>query len=106
MLRRPPSARRGTHVAFGRSRHPHGPQPHDRARGRYRATATTVARALLRQIEGRGGIGSSPEPQEQGGPPMALRLTNAADYAVRSMLYIASLPEGRVVLRSEVAGTQ
>jgi len=37
---------------------------------------------------------------------MALRLTNAADYAVRSMLYIASLPEGRVVLRSEVAETQ
>jgi len=37
---------------------------------------------------------------------MALRLTNAADYAIRSMLYIASLPEGRVVLRSEVAETQ
>jgi Rrf2 family protein len=37
---------------------------------------------------------------------MALRLTNAADYAVRSMLYIASLPEDRVVLRSEVAETQ
>ncbi len=37
---------------------------------------------------------------------MALRLTNAADYAIRSMLYIASLPEDRVVLRSEVADAQ
>lgn len=37
---------------------------------------------------------------------MALRLTNAADYAVRSMLYIASLPEDRRVLRSEVAEAQ
>jgi Rrf2 family protein len=37
---------------------------------------------------------------------MALRLTNAADYAIRSMIYIASLPEDRVVLRSEVAEAQ
>jgi Rrf2 family protein len=37
---------------------------------------------------------------------MALKLTRAADYAIRSMLYIASLPEGRVVLRSEVAEAQ
>ena len=37
---------------------------------------------------------------------MALRLTNAADYAIRSMVYIASLPEGRVVLRGEVAESQ
>ena len=37
---------------------------------------------------------------------MALRLTSAADYAIRSMLYISSLPEGRVVLRSEVAEMQ
>lgn len=37
---------------------------------------------------------------------MALKLTRAADYAIRSMLYISSLPEDRVVLRSEVAETQ
>ena len=37
---------------------------------------------------------------------MALRLTNAAEYAIRSMLYIASLPDDRTVLRSEVAEAQ
>ncbi len=37
---------------------------------------------------------------------MALRLTSATDYAIRSMLYIASLPEDRVVLRTEVAEAQ
>lgn len=37
---------------------------------------------------------------------MALRITNASDYAIRSMLYIASLPEDRVVLRSEVSEAQ
>jgi Rrf2 family protein len=34
---------------------------------------------------------------------MALKLTQAGDYAIRSMLYIASFPEGRAVLRSEVS---
>ncbi len=34
---------------------------------------------------------------------MALKLTQAADYAIRAMLYVASFPEGRSVLRSEVA---
>lgn len=37
---------------------------------------------------------------------MALRLTQAADYAIRSMIYIGSMPEGRTVLRSEVAASQ
>ena len=37
---------------------------------------------------------------------MALKLTNAADYAIRCMLYIASFPEERVVLRAEVAEAQ
>ena len=37
---------------------------------------------------------------------MALRLTNAADYAIRSMLYIGSFPKDRVVIRSEVADAQ
>lgn len=34
---------------------------------------------------------------------MALRLTQAVDYAVRAMVYISSFPEGRWVLRSEIA---
>ncbi len=34
---------------------------------------------------------------------MALRLTQAVDYAIRAMLYIASFPEDRWVLRSEIA---
>lgn len=37
---------------------------------------------------------------------MALRLTNAGDYAIRSMIFIASLPEEAVVLRSEICETQ
>ena len=37
---------------------------------------------------------------------MAIRLTNTADYAIRSMLYIASLPDDCVVLRREVAEAQ
>ena len=37
---------------------------------------------------------------------MALRLTNAGDYAIRSMIFIASLPEDAVVLRSEICETQ
>lgn len=37
---------------------------------------------------------------------MAIRLTNTADYAIRSMIYIASLPVERVVLRREVAAAQ
>lgn len=34
---------------------------------------------------------------------MGLRLTNAADYAVRAMIHIACLPEGAVALRGDVA---
>jgi len=34
---------------------------------------------------------------------MGLRLTNAADYAVRAMIHIACLPEGTVALREDVA---
>lgn len=37
---------------------------------------------------------------------MALRLTNAGDYAIRSMIFIASLPEDAVVLRSEICESQ
>ena len=37
---------------------------------------------------------------------MAFRLTNAADYAIRSMIYIASLPEDQRVLGNEVAEAQ
>jgi Rrf2 family transcriptional regulator, iron-sulfur cluster assembly transcription factor len=34
---------------------------------------------------------------------MGLRLTHAADYAVRAMIHIACLPEGAVALRGDVA---
>jgi len=34
---------------------------------------------------------------------VALRLTQAVDYAVRAMVYISSFPEGRWVLRAEIA---
>jgi len=34
---------------------------------------------------------------------MGLRLTNAADYAVRAMIHIACLPESAVALRGDVA---
>ena len=34
---------------------------------------------------------------------MGLRLTNAADYAIRAMLHMACLPEDGVALRSEIA---
>ncbi len=37
---------------------------------------------------------------------MGLSLTTATDYAMRAMIHIASVPEGAVVLRSEVAETQ
>jgi Rrf2 family transcriptional regulator, iron-sulfur cluster assembly transcription factor len=37
---------------------------------------------------------------------MGLRLTNAGDYAIRGMIHIASLPEGAVALRSEIARAQ
>jgi len=37
---------------------------------------------------------------------MGLRLTNAADYAIRGMIHIASLPEGAVALRSDIARAQ
>ena len=36
---------------------------------------------------------------------MGLRLTNAADYAVRAMIHIACLPEGAVAFRADVART-
>ncbi len=34
---------------------------------------------------------------------MALRLTHAADYAIRAMIHLACLPEGKVGLREDVA---
>jgi Rrf2 family protein len=34
---------------------------------------------------------------------MGLRLTRAADYAVRAMLHVGSLPEGVVALKDEIA---
>ena len=34
---------------------------------------------------------------------MGLRLTNAADYAIRAMLHMACLPEDGVALRSDIA---
>jgi len=37
---------------------------------------------------------------------MAHRQTNAGDYAIRSMIFISSLPEDAVVLRSEICETQ
>lgn len=37
---------------------------------------------------------------------MGLRLTSAADYAVRAMIHLACLPEGGVALRSEIADAQ
>lgn len=37
---------------------------------------------------------------------MGLRLTRAADYAVRAMLHVGSLPEGVVALKDEVAEAQ
>jgi Rrf2 family iron-sulfur cluster assembly transcriptional regulator len=37
---------------------------------------------------------------------MGLRLTRAADYAVRAMLHLGSLPEGGVALKDEIAHAQ
>jgi len=37
---------------------------------------------------------------------MGLRLTRAADYAVRAMMHIGSLPEGVVALKDEIALAQ
>ena len=37
---------------------------------------------------------------------MAIRLTSAADYAIRAMLHIASLPEGGPVQRQDIARVQ
>ena len=37
---------------------------------------------------------------------MGLRLTSAADYAIRAMIHLACLPEGGVALRSEIAEAQ
>src|SRR5215510_14151138 len=37
---------------------------------------------------------------------MGLRLTNAADYAIRAMLHMACLPEDGVALRSDIARIQ
>lgn len=34
---------------------------------------------------------------------MSLRVTNAADYAIRAMIHIACLPEGSVALRADIA---
>jgi Rrf2 family transcriptional regulator, iron-sulfur cluster assembly transcription factor len=37
---------------------------------------------------------------------MGLKLTSAADYAVRAMIHLACLPEGGVALRNEIADAQ
>jgi Rrf2 family protein len=37
---------------------------------------------------------------------MGLRLTRAADYAVRAMLHLGSLPEGGIALKDEIASAQ
>ena len=37
---------------------------------------------------------------------MGLRLTRAADYAVRAMMHVGSLPEGSVALKDEIARVQ
>jgi len=37
---------------------------------------------------------------------MGLKLTSAADYAVRAMIHLSCLPEGGVALRSEIANAQ
>lgn len=37
---------------------------------------------------------------------MALRITKADDYAIRAMIHLACLPEGRVALRQEIADAQ
>jgi Rrf2 family protein len=37
---------------------------------------------------------------------MGLNLTSAGDYAIRAMIHIACLPEGSVVLRSQIADAQ
>jgi Rrf2 family protein len=37
---------------------------------------------------------------------MGLKLTSAADYAIRAMIHLACLPEGGVALRSEIANAQ
>ena len=37
---------------------------------------------------------------------MGLKLTSAADYAIRAMIHLACLPEGGVALRSDIAEAQ
>jgi hypothetical protein len=37
---------------------------------------------------------------------MGLRVTTAADYAIRAMIHLACLPEGGLALRSEIAEAQ
>jgi len=37
---------------------------------------------------------------------MGLRLTSAADYAVRAMIHLSCLPDGGIALRSEIAEAQ
>lgn len=37
---------------------------------------------------------------------MGLRLTRAADYAVRAMMHVGSLPEGRIALKDDIAQAQ
>jgi len=37
---------------------------------------------------------------------MGLKLTSAADYAIRAMIHLACLPDGGVALRSEIADAQ
>jgi len=37
---------------------------------------------------------------------VGLRLTSAADYAIRAMIYLSCLPDGGIALRSEIAESQ
>ena len=37
---------------------------------------------------------------------MGLKLTSAADYAIRAMIHLACVPDGRFILRSEIADAQ
>ena len=37
---------------------------------------------------------------------MALRITKADDYAIRAMIHLACLPDGRVALRQQIAEAQ
>ncbi len=46
------------------------------------------------------------EPRFERRPAIGLRLTNAGDYAIRGMMHIASMADGAVALRSDIAQAQ